>query len=173
MNGKVRGKNRQTRNGNRLLVIALAGFILLLLLSASIKAGPRAAKAAATAAAEPPSGKLVFLLTTGIEDIHEMDLCLDYATTAKKSGRLAEVAILADGRGVEAFASRMGARPTEMGNLARQAQAAGVRMIVSADGLKQGGIAASELSPEPNEVVPDGAAKLAEMIGQGYEVIHF
>jgi uncharacterized protein len=173
MTGKNHGRNKHLQNGTGLLLTSLAGFILLLLLSAVIKAGPQAARAAATPMATPERGKLVFLLTTGVEDRNQTDLCLHYALTAVKSGHLAEVAVLADGGGLKAFVSGTGPKSPGTVELVRQAQAAGVRLIVSAADLRQAGLTAADLTPEPNEVVADGAAKIAELVGQGYEVVRF
>jgi hypothetical protein len=112
-------------------------------------------------------------LTTGLENARTLETLLQYAISAKKSGHLSEVAILADGRGVEILAASGTARPAQVAALARQAKAAGVRFLVAQPGLKQVGMAAADLEPKPDEVVPDGGSRLADLISQHYEVIHF
>jgi hypothetical protein len=149
----------------------MAAFSILVVTSPMVRAGPQAASVAPTAGDRPD--KLVYLLTTGLEDVHALDTLLQYAVSAKKSGHLSEVAILADSRGVEILAAGMGARPDQTAALAKQAKEAGVRFLVAAAGLKQVNLAAADLDPKPDEIVSDGGDRLAELILQHYEVIHF
>ncbi len=139
---------------------------LALTVSPSVRAQ---SKAAATGSPD----KLALLLTTGLEDPQSLNTVLEYAMAARKSGRLSEVVILADGRGVEILAARMGARPVETARLAKQAKAAGVRFVITESGLRQVDMAKTELDPTPDEVIPDGGARLAQLISQHYEIIHF
>jgi intracellular sulfur oxidation DsrE/DsrF family protein len=74
---------------------------------------------------------------------------------------------------VEILAGNMGARPAQTAALAKQAKAAGVRFLVTAPGLRQFDMTAADLDPKPDEIVPDGGDRLAELISQHYEVIHF
>jgi intracellular sulfur oxidation DsrE/DsrF family protein len=67
----------------------------------------------------------------------------------------------------------MGARPAQTAALAKQAKAAGVRFLVTAPGLKQFDMTVADLDPKPDEIVPDGGDRLAELISQHYEIIHF
>ena len=55
----------------------------------------------------------------------------------------------------------------------KQAKAAGVRFLVTAPGLKQFDMTVADLDPKPDEIVPDGGDRLAELISQHYEIIHF
>lgn len=119
-----------------------------------------------------PRGRLVLMLTTGIEDVREMALSLEDAKAAKDSGYLEDVIWIARDRGVEALGS-LRARPTEMVQLERAAKASGVRIIVSGAALKQYGVPADRLDPKPDEIVPDAVVRLAELISQGYQVIRY
>lgn len=150
---------------------AAAPFVALLLLALAVS--PRTTADAGQGDPGEAKGKLAFLLTTGLEDIDEIDMCLQYAVAAKKTRQLTDVAILLDGRGVEALAGHMGARPQQTRELADQAKTAGVRLIVSTAGLKQTGVPSADLDPKPDEIVPDGASRIAGLIGLSYEVIHF
>ncbi len=149
----------------------MAVFFILVVTSPMVKAGPQAGPARPTIGDRPD--KLVFLLTTGLEDVNALDTVLQYAISAKKSGHLSDVVVLADSRGVEILAANMGARPTQTVALAKQAKAAGVRFLVTASGLKQFDITAADLDPKPDEIVPDGGDRLSDLISQHYEVIHF
>jgi hypothetical protein len=117
--------------------------------------------------------KVVFLLTTGLENVQALDTLLQYAISAKKSGHLSDVAVLAESRGVEILAGNMGARPAQTAALAKQAKAAGVRFLVTTPGLQQFDMTAADLDPKPDEIVPDGGDRLSDLISQHYEIIHF
>jgi hypothetical protein len=145
----------------------MAVFCFLVITSPRVKAGP-----AGSALADRPD-KVVFLLTTGMEDVHALDTLLQYAISAKKSGHLSDVVVLADSRGVEILAGNMGARPGQTAALARQAKAAGVRFLVTATGLKQFDMTAADLDPKSDEIVPDGGDRLSDLISQHYEIVHF
>jgi hypothetical protein len=149
----------------------MAAFSILVVTSPMVKAGPQAGPVGPAAGDRPD--KAVFLLTTGLEDVHALDTLLQYAISAKKSGHLSDVAVLADSRGVEILAANMGARPAQTAALAKQAKAAGVRFLVTAHGLKQFDMTVADLDPKPDEIVPDGGDRLAELISQHYEIIHF
>ncbi len=154
-----------------LIVVAL---VLLVLMAATAMGKPGAQRQGArgfTAVTSP--GKLVIVLTTGPEAMHETELALRYALAVKRSGGLREVDLLADGRGVEALAAVAGSGSPALGKLAGDAKAAGVRLIVSGEALKQAGIAPASLDPKPDEIVPDGALKLADLIRQQHQVMRF
>jgi hypothetical protein len=145
----------------------MAAFSVLVIMSPMVKAVP-----ARSAVADSPD-KVAFLLTTGLEDVHALDTVLQYAISVKKSGHLSEVAVLADSRGVESLAANLGARPVQTAALAKQAKAAGVRFLVTATGLERVHMKAADLDPQPDEIVPDGGARLSGLIAQNYKVIHF
>jgi hypothetical protein len=150
----------------------IAVFCILVVTSPMVKAGAQTGQVGATTVGDRPD-KVVFLLTTGLENVHALDTLLQYAVAAKKSGHLSDVVVLADSRGVEILAGNMGARPAQTAALAKQAKAAGVRFLVTAPGLKQFNLAAADLDPSPDEIVPDGGDRLSDLISQHYEIIHF
>src|SRR5216684_2189269 len=82
-----------------------------------------------------PNGKLIFMLTTGFEDLSEVRLCLDDIKAAKASGHLEDVIWLVRGRGVDALGRPEGVltRPPVIIQLAREVKASGVRIIVSTE----------------------------------------
>ena len=149
----------------------MAVFCILVVTSPMVKAGPQSGPVGPTVGDRPD--KVVFLLTTGLENVHALDTLLQYAISAKKSGHLSDVAVLADSRGVEILAGNMGARPAQTAALAKQAKAAGVRFLVTAPGLEQINLAVADLDPKPDEIVPDGGDRLSGLISQNYRVIHF
>ena len=149
----------------------MAVFCFLVIASPRVKAGPQTGQAGPTVGDRPD--KVVFLLTTGLENVQALDTLLQYAIAAKKSGHLSDVVVLADSRGVEILAGNMGARPAQTAALAKQAKAAGVRFLVTAPGLKQFDVAAADLDPKPDEIVPDGGGRLSDLISQHFEIIHF
>jgi hypothetical protein len=149
----------------------MAAFAILVVTSPMVKAGPQAGPVRLDLGDRP--NKLVYLLTTGLENVRSLDILLQYAISAKKSGHLSEVAILADSRGVEILAASQSIRPAQTAALAKQAKAVGVRFLVAEAGLKQVNMTAADLDPKPDEIVPDGGVRLAELISQHYEVIHF
>ncbi len=153
-----KGMQRLTRG------VAVAVLGLLAAVSAPAADSDRAAPA--------PRGKLVFLLTTGLEDVQTMTASLRHAKIAKESGHLEDVVWLAYGRGVQALAGKMAARPAPVAAFAKEAQAAGVRLIVCRTALDHMGIPPETLDPRP-EIVPMGVVKLAELVAQGYEVVRY
>jgi len=134
---------------------------------------PRAAASAGNEA-HNPRGKLIFVLTTGREDIREVRLCLENLKTAKASGYLEDVIWIVEGRGVEALGSVEGlSRPPELVQLAREVKASGVHLIASSSSLDQYRISTAGLDPKPDELVPDPALRMTELVSQGYQVIRY
>jgi len=119
-----------------------------------------------------PRHKLIFMLTTGFEDLREVELCLHDVKVAKASGYLADVILIVRGRGVDALANLNG-RPSQIADLAREVKASGVRIIASDAELTQYGVSAAKLDPVPSELIPDAAARMSEYVSQGYEVIRY
>lgn len=139
---------------------------------ALLPAAPLAA--ADNPAARPrPHGSLVIVLTTGFEDMQAVNSSLRHARTIKESGYLENVVWLAYGRGVQALAGGMKARPAETAELARQAQAAGIPLIACRTALAGMGIPEESLDPKPDQVVPQGVVKLAELVSLGYQIIRY
>jgi|WetSurMetagenome_2_1015567.scaffolds.fasta_scaffold343443_1 hypothetical protein len=149
----------------------MAVFCLLMVISPMVEAGPQSGPMGATVGDR--TDKVVFLLTTGLEDVRALDTLLQYAVSAKKSGQLSEVAVLADSRGVEILSANVKARPAQTAALAKQAKAAGVRFLVTAPGLEQVNLGATNLDPRPDEIVPDGGVRLSDLISKNYRIIHF
>ena len=151
----------------RLVAIFVTGVVISVMALAttgvSRPKGPRARN---------PHGRVVIMLTTGIEDRREMALCLEDARAAKASGYLADVIWIARGRGVDAIMD-LSERPPEIAKLARDLKSSGVRMIASGDTIAQYGLPTSSLDPKPDEIVTDAAVRIAELISEGYEVIRY
>jgi hypothetical protein len=122
--------------------------------------------------ARDPHVGLVFMLTTGFEDLREVELCLDDVKVAKASGVLADVTLIVRGRGVDALTNLNG-RPSQIAKLAREVKASGVHIIASDNELKQDGLSTAQMDPEPNELVPDAAARMIEFVSRGYQVIRY
>jgi|HubBroStandDraft_6_1064221.scaffolds.fasta_scaffold648301_1 hypothetical protein len=126
----------------------------------------------ADAPAPDPHVGLVFMLTTGFEDLREVELCLSDVKVAKASGELANVTLIVRGRGVDAFTNLNG-RPAQIAKLAHDVKDSGVRIIASDSELKQDGLSSAKMDPEPSELVPDGAARMIAFVSQGYQVIRY
>jgi intracellular sulfur oxidation DsrE/DsrF family protein len=116
--------------------------------------------------------RLVFMLTTGFEDLREVELCLDDVKAAKASGYAADVILIVRGRGIEALTNLSG-RPSQLAELAREVKASGVHIVASDNELKQGGISAARMDPTPSDLVPDAAVRMTELVSQGYQVIRY
>jgi hypothetical protein len=115
---------------------------------------------------------LVFMLTTGFEDLREVELCLSDVKAAKALGDLADVTLILRGRGVDALANLNG-RPEQITNLIHEVKASGVHIIASGSELKQDGLSNAHMDPEPSELVPDAAARMIEFVSRGYQVIRY
>ncbi|HWP37396.1 MAG TPA: DsrE family protein [Gemmatimonadales bacterium] len=66
---------------------------------------------------------------------------------------------------------KLGARPAQAAELAREAQGTGVRLIVCNTALQHTGIPRDQLDPGPDQIVPRGVVKLAELVSLGHQVI--
>ena len=115
---------------------------------------------------------LVFMLTTGFEDLREVELCLSDVKAAKALGDLADVTLILRGRGVDALANLNG-RPEQITKLIHEVKASGVHIIASDSELKQDGLSSARMDPEPSELVPDAAARMIEFVSRGYQVIRY
>ena len=122
-----------------------------------------------------PNGKLIFMLTTGFEDLSEVRLCLEDIKAAKASGYLEDVIWLVRGRGVDALGRPEGllARPPVIIQLAREVKASGVRIIASTEALKQQQIPVASLDPTATDLVDNTAMLMADLVSQGYQVIRY
>jgi hypothetical protein len=125
--------------------------------------------------ARNPNGKLVFMLTTGFEDLSEVRLCLEDVKLAKASGYLEDVILLVRGRGVDALGRPEGVltRPAEIVQLAREVKASGVRIIVSTNALKQQQMSVANLDPKATDLVDNPGLLMVELVAKGYQVIRY
>ena len=119
-----------------------------------------------------PHAGPVFILTTGFEDLREVELCLYDVKVAKASGYLADVTLIVRGRGVDALTD-LKERPAQIAKLAREAKASGVHIIASDEELKRDGLATTHFDPFPSELVPDATTRMIESVSHGYQVIRY
>ena len=163
------------QKSGRIVVIALS--IVAALLNTSCTSGRaqegRAVDLRNGASVRTASGKLVFMLTTGFEDLVEVRLCLEDIKAAQKSGYFEEVIWLVRGRGVDALGAAEGVltRPGEIIRLAREVKAAGVRIIASTDALQEQKIA--NLDPKPTDLVDDSASLMAKLVSEKHQIIRY
>jgi len=122
--------------------------------------------------ARDPHARIIFMLTTGFEDLREVELCLNDVKAAKASGYLADVTLIVRGRGTDALTNLDG-RPPQIAKLVRDVKASGVNIIASDNELKQDGLSTAQMDPVLSEIVPDAAARMIEFVSQGYQVIRY
>lgn len=135
---------------------------------------PRPAEGAASRSASPQSSRaLVFVSTTGLEDLQTMSSVFRHARTAAEQGRLSEVVVLVYGRGIEAFDGDIAHRPDSLVQSIRAAMGAGVRVLLCANAMEQMGIRRERLDPLPTEVVPNAIATLVDYVAGGAAVVRY
>lgn len=152
------------------LVIALGGLLTM------AGAAPKAETPKAAAAAAPGSkghGKMVFVLTTGLEDLQAVNMAIRHAGMAQKSGYLDDTVLLVYGRSVQAFSKDITAKPPQVAAAIKEAKEAGARIIVCGEALKRFDIAREKLEPGVDEVVPNSIVTLAELVSKGYQIIKY
>ena len=152
------------------LVVALGGLVAL----AGASPQEKAAKAEATA--EPGSkghGKMVFVLTTGLEDLQSVNMAIRHAGMAKKSGYLDDSVLLVYGRSVQAFSKDITAKPPQVAAAIKEAKEAGARIILCGEALKRFDIPREKLEPGVDEVVPNSIFTLAELVSRDYQIIKY
>ncbi len=120
----------------------------------------------------PQKGKLVFVATTGLEDVLTLTSSFRHAQGALESGHLESVVWLSYGRAVVALDPTVEAVPSSVRKAAAEAKAAGVKLVACATALKKFGIAPDRLQPDA-EVVANGAHELARLVAEGYAVIRY
>jgi len=150
------------------LVVALGGLLSM--------AGPAPRAVAEEPAVEPGSkghGKMVFALTTGLEDLQTVNMAIRHAGMARKSGYLDESVLLVYGRAVQAFSKDITAKPPQVSAAIKEAKEAGVRIIVCGEAIKRFDIPKDKLEPGVDEVVPNSIVTLAELVSRGYQVIKY
>lgn len=145
----------------------------LLALLALLAIAPATALAAGPATPQPArKGKLVFVATTGLEDVGTLSSSFRHARAAKESGHLSDVVWLTYGRAVVALDPTVKAVPQEVRKHAQEARAAGVRLVACGNALEKFDIDPKALQPQA-EVVPNGVAELARLVAEGYQVIRY
>lgn len=142
---------------------------LALALSFLIALAPAASRAEEKPAAQ---GKLVFVATTGLEDVLTLSSSFRHALEAKKSGHLSDVVWLSYGRAVVALDPTVKAVPDSVREAARLAKEGGVRLVACGQALEKYGIDPKTLTPAA-EVVPNAIAELSRLVAQGYQVIRY
>lgn len=122
----------------------------------------------AAVAAPPPHGKIVLVAQSGAEDMMKLGAPYHHAVLMKKTGRLEEVAIVVYGRAVSAVSTQVKAIPDALRAAVKAAHDAGVHIYVCETALEKAGLSKDALMPPGVEPVPQGAAKIAELVSQGY-----
>lgn len=133
---------------------------------------PGTARSADPTTQTPSKGKLVFVATTGLEDIGTLSSSLRHAKAAMDSGLLSEVVWLTYGRGVVALDPSLSAVPDSVRAHAKAAKAAGVRLVACGSAIKKYGMNPKMLEPQA-EVVENGIHELARLVNQGFQIIRY
>ncbi len=152
------------------LVVALGGLVAL----AGATPQQKASKGEETV--EPGSkghGKMVFVLTTGLEDLQSVNMAIRHAGMAKKSGFLDDSVLLVYGRAVQAFSKDITAKPPQVSAAIKEAKEAGARIVLCGEALKRFDIPKEKLEPGVDEVVPNSIVTLAELVSRGYQIIKY
>lgn len=119
-----------------------------------------------------PKPKLVLVAISGTEDIQRMTAPFRHAAILKRSGKVADVAVVVYGRAVAALNTRAAGVPEETRKQIAAAKLAGVHIYVCEHALEQAGVAADAVAPEA-ERVPQGIVKVAELVGEGYAPLQY
>ena len=154
----------------------MAGLVVALGSLVAMAEGAPPAGAAERGAAERGSkghGKMVFVLTTGLEDIQAVNMAIRHAGMALKSGYLDDSVLLVYGRAVQAFSKDITARPPQTAAFIKEAKEAGVRILICGEALKRFDIPREKLEPGVDAVVPNSIVTLAELVSRGYQVIKY
>lgn len=152
------------------LLVALGGLVALAGATPQEKASQGETKV------EPGSkghGKMVFVLTTGLEDLQAVNMAIRHAGMAKKSGFLDDSVLLVYGRAVQAFSKDITAKPPQVSAAIKEAKEAGARIIVCGEAIKRFDIPKEKLEPGVDEVVPNSIVTLAELVSKGYQIIKY
>lgn len=131
---------------------------------------------AAKPAASPGSkghGKMVFVLTTGLEDLQAVNMAIRQSGVAHKSGYLDDTVLLVYGRSVQAFSKDVHAKPPQVVKAIKEAKEAGVRILICRVALQHFNIPEDRLEPGVAEVVPNAIETLAELVSKGYQIIKY
>jgi intracellular sulfur oxidation DsrE/DsrF family protein len=151
------------------LVVAVGGLV-------AMAGGAPPAGTVEWGATEPGSkghGKMVFVLTTGLEDLQAVNMAIRHAGMAMKSGYLDDSVLLVYGRAVQAFSKGITAKPPQTATSIKEAKEAGVRILICGEALKRFDIPSEKLEPGVDAVVPNSIVTLAELVSRGYQVIRY
>lgn len=149
------------------LVVALGGLV-------AMAGGAPPAGAVERGVAEPGSkghGKMVFVLTTGLEDLQAVNMAIRHAGMTRKSGYLDDSVLLVYGRAVQAFSKDITAKPPQTASFIKEAKEAGVRILICGEALKRFDIPREKLEPGVDAVVPNSIVTLVELVSMDYQVI--
>ena len=163
-------KNRRIAWTLPALLVAVGGLVAL------AGATPQEKTTATGATAEAGSkghGKMVFVLTTGLEDLQAVNMAIRHAGMAKKSGYLDDSVLLVYGRAVQAFSKDITAKPPQVAVAIKEAKEAGARILICGEALKRFDIPKEKLEPGVDEVVLNSIVTLAELVSRGYQVIKY
>jgi intracellular sulfur oxidation DsrE/DsrF family protein len=108
---------------------------------------------------------LLLVALSGPEDVMKLMGPYRHAVIMKKTGRLKDIAIVVYGRAVAALSTKAKGIPEPVRNAIREAHAAGVPIYVCDTALANAGI--EDVMPEAQRV-PTGAAKIAELVSEGF-----
>jgi uncharacterized protein len=161
------------RTRRRIAAIVTA---LTLVVGLAALAGPAPQDGATTTKVDPGSkghGKMVFVLTTGLEDLQSVNMAIRHSGMAMKSGFLDDSVLLVYGRAVQAFSKDITAKPPQVAAAIKEAKEAGARIIVCGEAIKRFDIPKEKLEPGVDEVVPNSIVTLAELVSKGYQVIKY
>ena len=121
--------------------------------------------AAAAGTPPAPTGKIVLVGLSGPEDVQKLMGPYHHAVLMKTTGRLQEIAIVIYGRAVAALSTKAKGIPQPVRDAIKEAHGAGVPIYVCNVALAAAGI--DEVIPEAQRV-PQGAAKIAELVSEGF-----
>ncbi|NMO13656.1 DsrE family protein [Pyxidicoccus fallax] len=155
---------------NRNLLLVLATLVIAPV--AAIAAAPSQAPQATEKKVPARQGKLVFVATTGLEDIGTLSSAFRHAKAAKESGYLSDVVWLTYGRAVVSLDPTVKAVPEAVRKEAQAAKAAGVRLVACGSALQKFDIDPKKLQSQA-EVVDNGVAELSRLVAEGYQVIRY
>ncbi|XXF75221.1 DsrE family protein [Myxococcaceae bacterium GXIMD 01537] len=155
---------------NRILLLIIAALVTAPL--AALASAPGQAPRASEKQVPARQGKLVFVSTTGLEDLGTLSSSFRHAKAAKESGYLSDVVWLSYGRAVVALDPTVKAVPETLRKEAEEARAAGVRLVACGSALAKFGIDPAKLQPRA-EVVENGVTELSRLVAEGYQVIRY
>lgn len=144
---------------------------MFLLATAMVALAPLTADADDAAPASKKA-KLLFVTTTGPEDVSMLSSSFRHAAVAAKSAHTSDVVWLGYGRSVVVFDPTVSVLPASVKEQALAAQKAGVRLVVCAQALKKWGIDPGTL-PEGVEVVANAIDELAKLAADDFEVLKY